>query len=100
MNLEYISQPDIDVKFDKDWFMKNDDLKISLSTFKTMPTDTKSQTTLIKWSRDTMNPVTTDQETKKLLSLLVNISVRLEYPGIDSCIFVNRPRKIINGNIN
>lgn len=58
MNIEYLSQPDIDVKFVKDWFMKNDNLKLSLSAFKTMPTDPKSQTTLIKWSRDTMKPVT------------------------------------------
>jgi hypothetical protein len=58
MNKEYLSQPDIGVTFDKQQFVADTDYTIGLSVFKTLPTNQNSLTTLIKWSKDNMNPET------------------------------------------
>jgi hypothetical protein len=58
MNELYLKQSNINIKFDRSSFIKDDKLKITLSTFKTIPTDPNSKTTLIKWSADTMKKET------------------------------------------
>lgn len=55
MNIEYLKQAGIDLKFNKDEFLIDDDYTISFrSVFRTNPKDDSTKTTMIKWSRDTI----------------------------------------------
>ena len=54
---EYIRHPDnpsLNTKGEKD-FIDDNSLKISINTFKTLPSNPQSETTLIKWSIDNIN---------------------------------------------
>lgn len=54
MNIEYLKQAGIDLYFNKDIFINDDDYIISFrSVFRTNPNDNSSKTTMIKWSNDT-----------------------------------------------
>ena len=54
MTTEYLKHNKIQIDFDENKFVENDTQKISINIFKNIP-NTKSVTTLIKWSIDTMD---------------------------------------------
>lgn len=54
MTTEYLKHNKIEIDFNENKFVENDTQKISINIFKNIP-NTKSVTTLIKWSIDTMD---------------------------------------------
>ena len=65
MTTEYLKYNKIMIDFDEEKFIDNDKQKISLNTFKTIPNNPNSLTTLIKWSIETMDKHTLVKKTYK-----------------------------------